>query len=370
MAQSYRLRLIFTVRMVDELYMRRCFELAMRGSGNVAPNPMVGAVLVHGNRITGEGWHARYGQAHAEVMCLDNVALEDRLLLPQSTMYVSLEPCAHTGKTPPCAIRLVKEQVAEVIIANRDPFEKVDGAGINILHGAGIKTSAGLLAQDGGWLNRRFFTFHEMKRPYIILKWAQSADGYIAPADKLRTQLSNLYSNALVHRWRTEETAIMVGYQTALHDNPQLTSRQWQGTQPLRIVTDRHMRLPTAHHLYNTDAPTWILNELQESAAGNVHFIRMDFGQSVLPQLMNRLYHASRISLIVEGGGALLRSFIDAGLWDEARVFSTPVVLGTGISAPQLVNAARAMDMEVSDDTLQLWVNKDSRHPYVPGMSL
>ncbi len=354
----------------DEQYMMRCLELAQRGASTVAPNPMVGAVLVHEGRVIGEGWHQIYGKAHAEVNCFEQVAEADRHLIPDSTMYVSLEPCAHTGKTPPCANRIVQKGVQRVVIANHDPFKQVDGAGIGILQRAGIEVKTGILAQKGRWLNRRFFCFHERKRPYIILKWAQSAEGFMAPSDRSRTQLSNHYSQTLVHRWRTEESAIMVGYQTALHDNPMLTARLWPGHQPLRIVPDRKLQLPTDSHLYNQDASSWIINEQRDETQGNISFLKADFAQNILPQVLEQLYRHNKLSLIIEGGPALLRSFIEAGLWDEARIFKTPVTIGNGIAAPNLPLALPASETAIAGDALQLWLNKDSRYSYPAGMSL
>lgn len=350
--------------------MQRCQELAQRGAGNVAPNPMVGAVLVHNDRIIGEGWHEVYGQAHAEVNCFEQVAAVDRPLIPHSRMYVSLEPCAHTGKTPPCAHRIVQEGVPEVIIANRDPFEKVDGAGIEILKQAGVAVRTGVLEEAGHWVNRRFFCFHEQRRPYLILKWAESVEGFIAPADRSRTQLTNHYSNTLVHRWRTEEAAIMVGYQTALHDDPRLTARHWPGNQPLRIVLDKQLQLPLDRALFNDEATTWIINQEKEATSNNLHFIRPDFTQNILPQLLDRLYQEGKTSLIVEGGARLLQTFIEAGLWDEARLFQTPTSIPDGITAPLLTHARLVQETDLAGDQLQLWVNKSSPYAYVPGMSL
>jgi diaminohydroxyphosphoribosylaminopyrimidine deaminase/5-amino-6-(5-phosphoribosylamino)uracil reductase len=356
--------------MTNEQYMQRCLELAQRGAGSVAPNPMVGAVLVHNGRIIGEGWHMQYGQAHAEVACFESIATADKHLIPQSVMYVSLEPCAHTGKTPPCAQRIVAEGVKEVVIASRDPFAQVNGAGIRILEAAGIRVHTARLEAAGSWLNRRFFTFHRQQRPYIILKWAQSAEGFIARATKERTPLSNSYSSTLVHKWRTEEAAIMVGYRTALHDLPRLTARHWPGRQPLRLVTDRLLTLPSTHPLYNTEAPTWILNEQKNTTEAHIRFVQLGFSESILPGLMHELYLDGRLSLIVEGGAALLQSFIAAGLWDEARLFKTATGVNDGIPAPQLKQATLAMETQLATDTLQLWVNKESRYPYTAGMSL
>jgi len=351
-------------------YIKRCFSLAELAKGYTTPNPMVGAVLVHDGRIIGEGWHKQYGQAHAEVNCLESVANEDKALIPGSTMYVSLEPCAHHGKTPPCALRLVAEKVKKVVIANIDPFEKVGGRGIEILNDAGIETETGVSDKEGAWMNRRFFCFHREKRPYIILKWAQSANGYIAPADKSRLQLSNTHSRQLVHKWRTEESAIMVGHATALADDPQLTARLWQGPQPLRIVLDKDLKLPHSLALFNTEADTWIVNHHKEAAEGHVQYVKLPFYENLLPQLLTRLHEANRLSLIVEGGAALLQSFITAGLWDEARIFTAPVVLPDGLPAPQLTNAAAAFSTELDTDRLHVYTNIHTHYPYEPCMAL
>lgn len=348
--------------------MKRCLELAQLSKGHTAPNPMVGAVLVHEGRIIGEGWHRIYGQAHAEVNCFESVVAEDRHLIPESTMYVSLEPCAHYGKTPPCSLRIVQEKVKNVVIANVDPFEKVGGKGIDILRSNDINVMTGVLDDAGKWLNRRFYCFHTQKRPYIILKWAQSQNGFIAPADKSRLQLSNVHSMHLVHKWRTEEAAIMVGYQTALNDNPQLTSRHWKGNQPLRIVTDRKLQLPASHFLFDQTEPTWVLNDQKEEVTGQVHYIKQ--AGSDLPALMHQLHAANKLSIIVEGGPTLLKSFIDAGLWDEARVFTAGKSIPDGIAAPSLKNASLAMCADLEEDQLALYINQSSAYPYVNGMPL
>jgi diaminohydroxyphosphoribosylaminopyrimidine deaminase / 5-amino-6-(5-phosphoribosylamino)uracil reductase len=301
--------------------MQRCLELAALSQGYTAPNPMVGAVLVYGDRIIGEGRHQHYGQAHAEVNCFDSVAATDRHLVPMSTMYVSLEPCAHYGKTPPCALRIIKEGVKQVVICNPDPFASVDGRGIQQLAEAGVKVSSGVMAAAGEWLNRRFFTFHRQQRPYIILKWAQTADGMFTPADRSRLQLSDAFSQRLVHRWRTEEAAIIVGARTALRDNPRLQSRLWSGPQPLRIALDRNLSLPGTYHLLDDSSPTWMINNLKTEQLNNIRYIRMPQGPDLLPALLQELYRAGKLSLIVEGGMHLLEQFIAAGLWDEAPVF-------------------------------------------------
>lgn len=331
---------------------------------------MVGAVLVHNGRIIGEGWHQQYGEAHAEINCLASVQEADKPLIKDSIMYVSLEPCAHYGKTPPCALRLVKEHVKEVVICNTDPFEQVSGKGIHILADNGIRVETGILEAAGKWVDRRFFCFHEQKRPYIILKWAQTQDGFIAPEDKQRLQISSAESNKLVHKWRTEEDAIMVGYNTALHDNPQLTARHWQGNNPLRIVTDRKLQLDNSLHLFDNSVETWILNETKNETGGLTHYVQLNFEFHILPQLMDKLYHANKQSLIVEGGPTLLAAFIRDGLWDEARIFTGNKTLGKGIPAPQLTHEQFAFQQKISEDVLNVYTYKGTHYPYVNGYTL
>lgn len=350
--------------------MKRCLELALAGRGSVAPNPMVGAVLVHEGRIIGEGFHAVYGQNHAEVNCLESVREEDKHLIPESTMYVSLEPCAHFGKTPPCAVRLVKERVKEVIVCNEDPFEKVSGRGLTILQEHNIATESGILQQKGLWLNRRFFCFHQRKRPYIILKWAQTEQGFFAPLNRSRFQMSNRHSQQLVHKWRTEEAAILVGTKTALNDDPQLTARLWDGRQPLRIVIDRTLSLPHSLRLFNDDAPTWIINSTRDDEDGHLKYIALDFSGNMLQQLLTRLHEANILSLIVEGGAELLNSFIREGLWDEARIFETENVLQEGVPAPLLSAATKAFSTPIASDMLHVYVHADSPYQYVKEMEL
>ncbi len=356
--------------MNDALLMTRCLELAANGKGTTAPNPMVGAVLVHNGRIIAEGWHHQYGGKHAEVDCLDNVAEADKYLIPESTMYVTLEPCAHHGKTPPCAHRLVREGIKKVVIANADPFALVGGRGIAILKEAGIAVETGLLAAEGAWLNRRFFCFHTRQLPYVVLKWAQTADGFIAPANRSRYQITNTHSQQLVHKWRTEEGAIMVGATTALNDDPALTARLWAGRQPLRIAIDRNLRLPVSHQLLNSEAPTWILNATTDEVRGKLTFLKVDFNTGILPQLLKLLHEASILSLIVEGGSALLNSFIAAGLWDEARVFTGPAALGSGVAAPQLHNATKAFSTTLTTDRLLVFVHSEGSATYLAGADL
>jgi diaminohydroxyphosphoribosylaminopyrimidine deaminase/5-amino-6-(5-phosphoribosylamino)uracil reductase len=350
--------------------MQHCLQLAQQAKGHTSPNPMVGAVLVHDGRIIGEGYHHFYGAAHAEVNCLDHVSPADKHLISDSTLYVNLEPCAHFGLTPPCASRVIAEQVKKVVIANTDPFERVSGRGIAMLRDAGIAVSTGILEQEGLWVNRRFFCFHTLRRPYIILKWAQTADGYIGAADSSPIKITGADSQQLLHKWRTEEAAIMVGFTTALNDNPQLTARQHTGRQPLRIALDRNLLLPKTNHLYSDEAATWLINEKDETSMGNMHFIKLPFDEHLLPALLQRLYTAHILSVIVEGGAHLLHSFIAAGLWDEARVFTGSMHIGAGIAAPVLTNQTAARQSTIGNDVLQVYTNMSSSCTYIPGMEL
>jgi diaminohydroxyphosphoribosylaminopyrimidine deaminase/5-amino-6-(5-phosphoribosylamino)uracil reductase len=331
---------------------------------------MVGAVLVYNGSIIGEGWHQQYGQPHAEVNCFNSVAAADKHLIPESTMYVSLEPCAHFGKTPPCAIRIVSEGVKKVVICNADPFAKVSGKGIEILRQNGVDITVGVLDAEGLWLNRRFFTMHTQHRPYIILKWAQTTNGLFAPLNRTRYQLSNAHSKQLLHKWRTEEAAIMVGFNTAMSDDPQLTSRMWQGRQPLRIVLDEHLELPTTHRVFDTEAHTWIVNNKLDKQEYNVRYLRLDFGNNLINELLNEMHKAGILSLIVEGGAHLLNSYIEQGLWDEARIFFADADMPEGIVAPTLPNATLMYETELNGDILQLHTNNKAPYAYVQGMEL
>ncbi|MDI9320976.1 MAG: bifunctional diaminohydroxyphosphoribosylaminopyrimidine deaminase/5-amino-6-(5-phosphoribosylamino)uracil reductase RibD [Phycisphaerales bacterium] len=346
--------------MTDERYIRRCLQLAENGKGAVAPNPMVAAVLLYENRIIGEGFHQEYAHAHAEVNCFESVAARDKQFIPQATMYVSLEPCAHYGKTPPCANRIVQEGVKRVVVCNKDPFEKVAGKGIQILRSNGIEVVSGVLEAEGAWLNRRFFTFHKQQRPYIILKWAQTESALFAPKDHARLQMSDEYSTRLSHQWRREESAILVGFTTAMNDNPQLIALYGQGNQPLRIALDKDLQLPATHHLLSQVYPTWIVNQHKEEVNGNIRFIKLDFGASIIGQLLESLFQSNILSLIVEGGATLLQHFLDANLWDEARVFETPNVMDEGIKAPSLSDFEQIFEKDLRQDKLLIYRNKNN----------
>ncbi len=356
--------------MPHQQFMQRCIALAQNASGFTSPNPMVGAVLVHNGNIISEGWHHYYGAAHAEVNCLDNLPAALKHLIPEATMYVNLEPCAHYGLTPPCANRLVAEKVQRVVIANTDPFAEVNGKGIAILRQNNIEVVTGVQQQEGYWLNRRFFAFHTRKRPYIILKWAQTPDGFIGTPNKGPVRITGAECQTLSHKWRTQESAIMVGFTTALNDDPQLTARLHTGKQPLRIAIDRNKLIPHTHNLHNIDAATWIVNETDETVLGNVHYIKVSFDDALLNALLARMYDARLLSVIVEGGAHLLESFIAAGLWDEARIFTGGPALNEGVAAPILNGGTTAFSTSVGQDLLQVQTNPASGFVYPVGADL
>lgn len=314
-------------------FMQRALELAQLGLGSVSPNPMVGCVIVHDNKIIGEGYHQIYGGPHAEVNAIKSV--QDPELLAESTVYVTLEPCAHWGKTPPCANLLVEKKVKKVIIASTDSNPLVGGKGIEILKKAGIEVEVGLMDQESRWLNRRFFTQIEKSRPYVILKWAQTQDGLVAKADYSSKWISGAQSRQLVHKWRTEEDAILVGKNTAVFDNPSLTARDWKGRNPLRIVLDSRLELSEKLNLFDGKVPTLCLNTLKSDQKDGVEWVKMnkEFGPK---EILDELHQRKIQSLIVEGGTHVLNQFIQTGLWDEARVFSSLNKFGSGISAPVL----------------------------------
>ncbi len=323
--------------------MHRCFELAEKGLGNVAPNPLVGAVIVHNGKIIGEGYHQAYGRPHAEVNAIASVRNPD--LLKESVLYVNLEPCSHYGKTPPCAQLIIRNEIPQVVIANKDPFPEVSGRGIRMMKDAGIKVTEGFLAEEGNLLNRRFFTFNTKKRPYIILKWAQTANGFMdirrGSAETPALRISNKMTSMLVHKLRAEESAILVGTQTALLDNPELTVRDWHGKNPVRILIDKDLRVPSTSRIYNEKSSTIVFTEkTPENIPGsNVEYIRTCFegvGETLnLEILLGKLYEKNLQSLIVEGGSSLLNSFIQSGIWDEMRI-ETALILTVpeGVPAP------------------------------------
>jgi diaminohydroxyphosphoribosylaminopyrimidine deaminase / 5-amino-6-(5-phosphoribosylamino)uracil reductase len=349
--------------MIDlhKAYMSRCIELARLGAGTVAPNPMVGAVLVHDQRIIGEGWHKQYGGPHAEVNCISSVSDADRVLIPSSTLYISLEPCAHYGKTPPCSQLIIQLGIKKVVIGCRDPFEAVNGKGIEQLIQTGIEVTTGVLETECIRLNQRFFCFHQLHRPFIVLKWAQTADGFIASDNSERLMITSANTNRLVHKWRSEEAAILIGTETALVDNPSLTNRLWYGKNPVRMVIDRELRLPSTLVIFNDQHSTIVFNEKKQKVEGNISYIKLDNGISVIGQILMYCYEQQLQSLLVEGGATLLQSFLQEGKWDELRVLTnTTLTIESGLSAPILPSVLPFETTRVATDEICFYHNPSS----------
>lgn len=384
--------------------MHRCLQLASLGAGNVAPNPMVGAVLVNNDRIIGEGYHQKYGGPHAEPNCLTSVKEEDMLLIAESVLYVSLEPCAHFGKTPPCTDLIIQNKIPKVVVGCRDPFNEVNGKGIEKLSGAGIEVQQHILEEKCKELNKRFFTFHTAHRPYIILKWAQTANGQMAehslssstgenstqssPVDNLqvnrswsrdeaseliastvggsrdkgdRLHISNEFTNRLVHKWRSEDAAILIGTNTALMDDPQLTTRLWPGNNPVRLVVDMDLKLSASSKVFNPEANTIVFNKLKHGLENNVAFYQVTGDVSIVHQISNALYQSKIQSVIVEGGARLLQSFIDEDLWDEARVITNRrLAIRNGLAAPDLHNCEKTSEQNIFSDFIEFYNHAQS----------
>ncbi|HEV9037396.1 MAG TPA: bifunctional diaminohydroxyphosphoribosylaminopyrimidine deaminase/5-amino-6-(5-phosphoribosylamino)uracil reductase RibD [Puia sp.] len=343
-----------------ETYMRRCLELASLGAGHVAPNPMVGAVLVFEDRIIGEGYHRQYGGPHAEPECIDSVPEADRGLIGRSTLYVSLEPCAHHGKTPPCADLIIRTGIPKVVIGCRDPFPEVNGKGIDRLRAAGVEVETGVLERECIGLNKRFFTFHLHHRPYIVLKWAQTASGLIA-GDGARWHISNEITNRLVHKWRSEEASILVGPRTALLDDPELTVRLWTGPDPVRLVIDKELQLPFSLKLFDGKVRTIVFNNLQHGQDGHLEYYQLATDTSLIHQLVTALHRLKLQSVLVEGGARLLQSFIEEDYWDEARVITgEELEPPAGLPAPRLLHMRRIGKETILSDTIRYYEH-DSR---------
>jgi diaminohydroxyphosphoribosylaminopyrimidine deaminase/5-amino-6-(5-phosphoribosylamino)uracil reductase len=315
--------------------MQRALQLARLGAGSVSPNPMVGCVIVHEGMIIGEGYHQKYGEAHAEVNAVNSV--EDKLLLSRSEVYVTLEPCSHFGKTPPCADLLIKYQVKKVFVCNYDPNPLVAGQGIEKLRQAGIEVESGLLAATGRELNKRFFTYVEKKRPYIILKWAESADGFIAKKNYKAVQISNLLSRRFVHKMRSEEDAIMVGTNTIKYDNPKLDTRFWTGKNSVRVLIDKDLSLSKTSYIFDDSQATICYTSVARSNTSSILLEVLLRATVIEPFILHDLYQRKIQSIIIEGGTILLQSFIDLGLWDEAFILKSKLILGDGIKAPTII---------------------------------
>lgn len=336
---------------IDSLFMRRTLELALMGRGKVSPNPLVGSIVVHNGHIMGEGWHQQYGGPHSEVNAIN--AVDNKELLKECTVYVNLEPCCHYGKTPPCTDLLIQHNVKRVVVANLDSNPLVAGEGIKKLRANSIEVTTGILDKEGRELNKRFFTWMEKQRPYIVLKWAQTADGFVARKNYDSKWISNEFSRQLVHKWRTEEDAVLVGTKTAAVDNPMLTVRDWTGRNPVRVVIDRFLRLDKTLNLFDGTQPTICYNVLKHEVHSNLSWIRLD-ETNFIENLVNDLYKQKVQSVIIEGGAQTLNLFIKAGLWDEARVFLSHKTFIDGFKPPSLPGVLTGQEI-IMNDILQFY---------------
>jgi diaminohydroxyphosphoribosylaminopyrimidine deaminase/5-amino-6-(5-phosphoribosylamino)uracil reductase len=329
--------------------MQRCLDLAEIALGETYPNPIVGCVIVHQCEIIGEGWHKKAGDAHAEVNAINSV--KDKTLLTESILYVSLEPCVHYGKTPPCSELIIKHKIPHVVVGCTDLYSKVSGKGIKSMRESGIKVDVGVLKDKCVESHKRFFTFHNKKRPYIILKWAETKDGFIAPLKQKIGEpfwITSIESKTLVHKWRSQESSLLIGTNTAELDNPSLTVRLWKGNNPLRIVIDKNLKLNNSLNIFNNSAKSLVFNDVKNFIIDNIEYCMIDFS-SVHLEIMKTLYNKGVHSLIIEGGRETLQSFIDIDLWDEARVFVANQNLKNGVRAPKIKEKHISEEMVSSD---------------------
>jgi len=344
---------------IHEKYINRCIKLAKNGLGTTFPNPLVGCVIVYEDKIIGEGWHKKAGEPHAEVNAINSV--KDKSLLSKSTLYVSLEPCSHFGKTPPCCDSIITHKIPNVVVGTIDPNSKVAGSGIKRLQENHVNVTVGVLEKECNELNKRFFTFHTKKRPYIILKWAESLEGYIAPISKEKLEpswISNPFSRQLVHKWRTEEQAILVGTKTVLDDNPRLNSRDWKGNNPTRIIIDKSGKINDNYFVKDKSIKTIIITE-QENLTSSENGIYENgiFDNNLPSSICNVLFNNNIQSVIIEGGRTTIQSFIDSNFWDEARVFIGNINLNNGVKAP-ILNGNYNLS-KIKEDQLKLFINHD-----------
>jgi diaminohydroxyphosphoribosylaminopyrimidine deaminase/5-amino-6-(5-phosphoribosylamino)uracil reductase len=337
--------------------MMRCIQIAKNGLGTSYPNPLVGSVIVHNQKIIGEGWHEKSGMPHAEVNAIKSV--RNQSLLKDSTIYVNLEPCSHHGKTPPCANLIVEKGIKNVVIGSMDPNPLVAGNGIKFLKDQGCDVALGILVKECNELNKRFFTFINKKRPYILLKWAESLDGFISPKfknNKSPVWITNKKSRQLVHQWRSQEQAILVGTNTVLEDNPSLTTRNWKGSSPIRLVIDKKLKIPLDATIFDNSAKTIVITELNKENKLNLTYEVIDFSKNVSLQICDLLYKNKIQSLIVEGGTKTLQTFIDQNLWDEARIFKGTPLFNEGTKAP-LINGQEISEGKIEQDSLKILLN-------------
>jgi diaminohydroxyphosphoribosylaminopyrimidine deaminase/5-amino-6-(5-phosphoribosylamino)uracil reductase len=343
---------------IHEKYIKRCIKLAQNGFGTTYPNPMVGSVIVYQNQIIGEGWHKKAGEPHAEVNAIRSV--KDKSLLKKATIYVSLEPCSHFGKTPPCCDLIIEHKIPNVVVGTVDPNEKVAGNGIKKLIAAGANVIVGVLENECNELNKRFFTFHQKKRPYIILKWAESQDGFLSPEkeadqDRKPIWITNPYSRQLVHKWRSEEQAVLVGTQTVIDDNPKLNTRDWSGNNPVRVVLDQNNRISKDSFIFDNTVKTIVFTKYESNlSTENTNFEVIDFNQNIVPQILAVLYQNQIQSIIIEGGLQTLQSFIDLNVWDEARIFIGKSTFRAGTKAPVIQKKSITKTYIQSDELLNI----------------
>lgn len=342
--------------MNSETYMQRCLHLAIKGLGNVAPNPMVGCVIVHNDTIIGEGYHQQFGKPHAEVNAINSVAENNRGLLPYSALYVNLEPCAHHGKTPPCADLIIAHKIPKVVIGSFDANPLVAGKGIERMKAAGIEIITGVLKGESDFLNRRFLTYFNQRRPYIILKWAQSQDGFMAPDEPKQLWLTNDESGKLTHQWRSEEQAILAGRKTVEIDNPELTVRLTTGKNPIKISIDRTLKFPRSLKIFKPQSQLILFNEVKDAEEENLKLVKADFSKNLLPQIMGHLFEQKIQSLMVEGGPFTLQQFIAQNLWDEARVFTAPIQLNGGKKSPAIAGEI-IWEENIERDRMEIYIN-------------
>ncbi len=347
---------------IHEKYIKRCIEIAKNGLGTTAPNPMVGCVIVHAQKIIGEGYTSIYGGSHAEINALKNV--KNQSLLSEATLYVTLEPCSHYGKTPPCADAIIALKIPKVVIGTIDTHSKVAGKGVGKLKASGCEVIVGVLENEVKAHHKRFFTFHNKKRPYIILKWAESADGFIAPQSRNEQKpvwITNELSRQLVHKWRTEEHAILVGTNTVIEDNPSLTVRDWTGNNPIRVVLDRNLNLPKEAAIFDDKAKTIIISEKQKTRHTEAdprifEFLDWSLTEKIAQQICTILYNHEVNSIIIEGGRQTLQTFINENLWDEARIFVGTASFSKGTKAPDF-SGRLISDEKIIDDILKIYTN-------------
>ncbi|MCB0456930.1 MAG: bifunctional diaminohydroxyphosphoribosylaminopyrimidine deaminase/5-amino-6-(5-phosphoribosylamino)uracil reductase RibD [Flavobacteriaceae bacterium] len=342
---------------IHEKYMKRCIALAKNGLGTTYPNPLVGSVIVHNDTIIGEGWHQQAGQPHAEVHAIQSV--QEKHLLKEATLYVNLEPCSHFGKTPPCSNLIIEMGIKKVVIGCSDPNPKVAGKGIQRLKDAGCEVMENVLQKECEALNKRFITFHHKKRPYVILKWAETQDGFIAPKQKREQKpvwITNEFSRQWAHKMRAEEQAILVGTTTVLEDNPSLTTRDWKGPSPIRVLLDKNLKIPSQASVYDGSVKTMIFSEIEKKSTHLLVFETIHFSTAVAQQICDTLFQYEIQSLMVEGGAKTLQTFIDENLWDEAFVFKGPSIFTEGTKAPVMAGTW-ITETKIKDDSLFHFIN-------------